>query len=244
MVIQPGFNEETVNESDEKEAPKPSVRMPTGPYADYDEENPPSRFGMPAGPLSGSSESEDLSSIGVEEFLKKINISHDSSAEVDVVRDAQRVESRRERLEDLIEEEKRSEHSLEQSRAGLGIPHTKGERLRDLEEAKEKLEEEQKHIELAGQFNDVLDDFGDTTKYSKADIKSIAKTGKTKDGKAVLDKNGHAIHSDIARELAHLYHSGGRKITWGKAREIGKIVDRLLHDFVEIAKGVVRGATQ
>ncbi len=127
-------------------------------------------------------------------------------------------------------------------RGKLEIPPEKGDTLEKLKEAREKLEEDAEHIELASKYNYTLGEFGDTSKFSSDDIKHISETGKKKDGTHLKDKHGNEIKSDMAKKLAHHYTTGGRGMTWGNAmefRKIEEVADRVIGDITDAVKGVV-----
>ena len=67
-------------------------------------------------------------------------------------------------------------------------------------------------------------------------------TGKRKDGEHLKDRHGNKIDSNVAKKLAHLYKTGGRRMTWGNAmdlREIREVADRVIGDITGAVKGVL-----
>lgn len=205
-------------------------RPATGPFAD-EPEGPPDMSGAEA--ISGSPKEFDL-----KEFLAQMEASRAPEAEVDAPAERERVSREQKRVAALLEEEKERNEKLRAARQGLGIPHEDGERVRELEEAKKRLEEEEHTLELASEYNDVLDSFG---QLSKGEIQHIAETGKTSGGESVRSRTGKEVHTDIARELAGLHLRGGRRVTWGTINQLEEIADRVLHDIVSAVRGIFRG---
>lgn len=171
-------------------------------------------------------------------LLERLKHPRNPDEEIQVSKDRETVEAQLKQVGRLIEKEKEREGALGAVRQRLGSPHEKGGKLKELEEAKEQLEEDAKHIELAATYNDTLDSFSD---LSHEEREHIEKTGKATNGKHLYDRHGEKIESDVAKELAHLYKSGGRRLTWGTTRRIGQVADKILHDVVSAVKGVFRG---
>lgn len=191
------------------------------------------------GPPSDAPDVEIEHSVDVQTLLERLKAPRNPDKEVEVVSEREAARKKLEQVAKLIEKEKEKEQPLGAVRQGLGIPHDGGETLKKLEEAKEKLEEEQRHIELASEYNDVLDSFSD---LSGEEVRHIAETGKTKKGGSIRNKYGKEIHSNLAKELAHMHSQGGRRVTWREIRELGKVVDRILHDVVLAVKGMFKGS--
>src|SRR3989338_8887723 len=123
-------------EEDDDMSPSTPERKATGPFAEIDEDEP-----APA--------------VNIKTLLEQLNAPRNPDEEVQVASQRERVNENLEHVTKLIEKEKEKNERLDSVRQGLGVPHESGETLKNLEEAKEKLEEEQRHIELAGEFNDV-----------------------------------------------------------------------------------------
>ncbi|MDO8593924.1 MAG: hypothetical protein Q7R93_00195 [bacterium] len=231
--------------SDEDDADSGTVyekRVVRGPLADYDEESGESGADVVMSSerriVKGPLADYDEESGDAKAFLDKLSVSRDPSREVDVEGDGDDIGKERKNLDVLIEKEKERERALGDARGGLGIPHEKGDTLKKLEAAKEELEEDARHVELASEYNEVLDSFT-SKKISSEERDHIAKTGKMLDGTA-LKMHGKEIHSDIAKELGSLHKAGGHRVTWGTLKIIGKVVDRVLNDVVEAAKDLAR----
>ena len=171
-------------------------------------------------------------------LLERLKDFRNPEEEINVSEERDTVKARLEQVNRLIEKEKKRDDSLGAVRQGLDAPHEKGGTLKELEKAKEQLEEDARHIELAATYNDTLDSFSD---FSHEEREHIEKTGKTRSGEHLHDKHGKRIESDVAKELAHLYSSGGRRMTWGATRRLSQVVDRVLHDVVSAVKGIFRG---
>ena len=192
------------------------------------------------GPLS------DYADLGVEFYpkgdasslLEKLKTPRNPDEDVKVSEARDSVKEHLGQVAKLIEREKEKEKSLDEVRKDLALPYGEGETLKKLEEARKQLEEDARHIELASEYNETLDSFSD---LSSEERKHIAETGKTRKGEYLKDRHGKKIESDIAKELAHLYAEGGRRITWRMARKLGQVADRILHDIVSAVKGVLRG---
>ena len=196
---------------------------------------------IPRGPLADFSEGEVEAGLNAQAFLEQIEIPRDPNAPVDVKHEKESVGKKLEAVAALIAKEKEKDGALGNVRAELGVAHETGETLKDLEKAREELKAHERNIELAEKYNDVLDSFGDSSKFSREDIQSIAETGKTQKGKSVHDRHGKELHSDLAKELGHMYQNGGRQVTWGDLAQLGKIVDKILHDVVSVVKGIFKG---
>ncbi len=200
------------------------------------------QFGeRPAGLFQDSSENEPWKVVDLDELLESLQAPKSPEKEVDVRKGGEQLRAQHQQITKLLEKEREREHSLQGTRAELGVPHENGETLKKLEEAKEQIEENQHEIELAGEFNDVLDSFGD---MSSEEREHIARTGKKKNGESIYDKNGKAIGGDLAKELAHLYGKGGRRVTWRELQQLGKVAERLLKDAVSIIKGIFTGSDE
>lgn len=219
-----------------------SVRME--PEADDDAtlEHCPERAAT--GPLSDADDSETASEQATDaktffERLQQVQKSRNPEDKVDVAVEREDADKRLRQVSELIEKEKEKTEKLGAVRQGLGVPHEDGGTLKKLEEARETLEEEQRHIELAGEYNDVLNSFSE---LSREEIEHIVETGKTKKGESIRDKHGKEIHSDVAKELAHIHLNGGRHVTWKALEQLGKVVERILHDVVSAVKGMFKGA--
>lgn len=171
-------------------------------------------------------------------LLERLRDFRNPEEEINVSEERDTVRARLEQVSRLIEKEREKDDSLRVAREGLKTPHEKGSKLKELEEAKEQLEEDARHIELAATYNDTLDSFSD---LSHDEREHIARTGKTGKGKHLYDRHGKKIESDVAKELAHLYKSGGRRMTWGATRRLSQVADRILHDVVSAVKGIFRG---
>lgn len=202
--------------------PNVPERKATGPFADYPEDEP-----TPA--------------INVKTLLEQLNTPRNPDEEVDVTSERESVSENLEHVTKLIEKEKAKSESLNAVRQDLGVPHESGEILKDLEETKEKLKEEQRDIELAGEWNDVLDSFSEPSEFSTEEIRHIAETGKTRKGESIRDKYGKEIHSNLAKELAAMHLRGGRRVTWKTMLKLGKVVDQILHDMASAVKGIFKG---
>lgn len=205
-------------EDDDMLPPLPE-RKATGPFADYPEDEP-----APA--------------IDVKTLFEQLNAPRNPDEEVDVASEQERMSENLEHVTKLIEKEKEKGEKLGAVRQDLGVPHEGGETLKNLEEAKEKLKEEQRHIELAGEWNDVLDSFSE---LSTEEMRHIAETGKTRKGESIRSKYGKEIHSDLAKELAGMHLGGGRRVTWRTLLKLEKVVDQILHDMVSAVKGIFKG---
>src|SRR3989338_2017708 len=192
----------------------------------------------PLCPLADLSELEDVSGLNAKAFLEQAEHPRDPNEQVDVEHDKESVGKKLATVTELIDKEKEKDGALGNVRSELGVAHETGKTLKDLEKAKEKLKTDERNIELAREYNDVLDSFGDSAKFSRDDIRSIAETGKTKKGTTIRDKHGKELHSDLAKELGQMYQNGGRQITWGELAKLGKIVDKILHEAVSVIKRI------
>lgn len=210
-------------ESDDEMSPNGPERAATGPLSDADD------IETASGPATDAK--------AFLERLQQVQESRNPEDKVGVASEREGIDKRLEQVTTLIEKEKEESVSLGAVRQDLGVPHESGETLKKLEEAKETLEEEKRHIELASEYNDVLDSFSE---LSSEEIQHIAETGKTRKREAIRSKYGKEIHADIAKELAHMYKSGGRRVTWREIQTLGKVVDRILHDMVSAVKGIFK----
>lgn len=185
----------------------------------------------PIGPLSDSFEERvsEFSAPDVAALLEQLRIPREPNKEVDIQVERERVSRKLEQVEQVIKTENEKAAPLEAARQSLGIKQagSAGGTIEKLEKAREKLEKEQRQIELADEYNDVLASFSE---LSPDELELIQKTGKTKKGELLHNMTGHEIHSDIAKELASLYTRGGRHITWGALTKLSAIVDTLLGD--------------
>ncbi len=178
----------------------------------------------------------------VDAFLNRLKAFRNPDEEVQVPEARETVEAQLRQVDDLYEKEKERDEALERTRQSLGTPHEKGSKLKELEDAKKKLEDDKEYIELASTYNHTLEEFGDTTKFSSDDIAHVMETGKRKDGTHLKDKHGNKIESHVAKKLAHHYKTGGRRMTWGNAmdlREICEVADRVIGDITGAVKGVL-----
>lgn len=206
--------EESGDEDTEQRSPEQTA---TGPFADVEPGEP----------------EVDLAAL-----LEQLDAARNPDEKIDVAAERERVGGRLEQVAKRIEKEKGKNDALGAARQQLGVPHEGGETLKSLEEARDALEEEQRRIELAGEYNDVLGSFSE---LSREDIAHIAETGKTIKGESVKNKHGREIRSGVAKELAHMYLSGGRHITWGRLGELWeleKMAEQILHDVASVAKGM------
>ncbi len=210
------------DESDENAPLQGPERRATGPFADVDD-----------------AESAPDQTIDIKTLLEQLNAPRSPDEEVQVASERENVDKRLEQVATLKEKEKEKDEKLGAVRQDLGVPHENGETLKELEEAEKRLKEEQRQLELAGEYNDVLDSFSD---LSTDEIRHIAETGKTKKGESIHNKYGKEIHSDVAKELARMHGKGGRRVTWREIQELGKVVDRILHDVVSAVKGMFKGS--
>lgn len=201
---------------DENERPQNPERIATGPFADAEP----------------GEQNADLTTL-----LEQLNAARNPDEKIDVAAERERVGERLGRVTELIEKEKQKESALGAVREELQVPHEASAALSQLEEAKETLEEEQRHIELAEEWNEVLTSFSD---LSPEEIRHIAKTGRKLNGESVY-RHGKEIHSDLARELAGMYQKGGRHITWGTLNTLRQVADAILKDVISAVKGIFRG---
>lgn len=190
------------------------------------------------GPLSDSFEDagpESSARVNIAELLEQLNVSREPNKEVNINDERIRVTERLEKVKSAIKEEKEKSAPFEEARERLGISQTGsgGGIFEKLEEAREKLEKENHQIELAEEYNDVLQSFSE---FSLDELKSIQETGKTRDGKEIRNKMGKIIHSDMAKELASFYANGGQRITWGALNKLSAIMDKLLGDILHPIK--------
>ena len=210
-----------LEEPDEDEAPpKSPERQATGPLADEEPGEPPVDF---------------------EALLEQLSAERNPEEKVNVAAERERVSRGLEHVDTLLEREKEENQSLEAVRQGLQVPHEDSGAVKKLEEAKARLEEEQGHIELAAEWNDVLDSFSE---LSGGELQHIADTGMTRKGKAIYNKHGKELHSNLAKELARMHLAGGRHVTWGQLRTLRMAVDRILHDIGSVVKGIFKGSGQ
>ncbi|MDO8620172.1 MAG: hypothetical protein Q7R64_02385 [bacterium] len=208
--------------------------IPTSPEEEVIGEGNPEKRNI--GPLS------DYADLGEEFYpagdasalLEKLKAPRNPDAEVQVSEERETVEAQLKQVDKLIEKEKEKEGPLATIRGELGSPHKAGDTLKKLEEAKEKLEEDQKHIERASEYNHTLEELHG---YSDEEREHIAKTGKKRDGTYLKDKHDQKVDSHLAKELAHLYQKGGRRMTWGATRRLGQVADQILKD----VKGAIKG---
>ena len=171
------------------------------------------------------------------QFYENLETTRNPEDKIDVAVEREEIDNKLGEVTKLIESEEAKEHPLSAARGELGIKHSDGEALSKLKEAKKKLEEQKHDIELAGQFNEVLDGFGDMSSEERA---HIAETGKNLKGESLRDTYGNKIRSDVAKELAHLYQKGGRHVTWGQLKKLGKVAERILLDVTTALKDTVK----
>lgn len=172
-------------------------------------------------------------------LLERLNTTRNPDEKVDVAAERESVGERLEHVSQLIEKEKRKENTLGAIRQELQVPHETSDTLKQLEEARETLEKEQRHIELAGEWNEVLTSFSE---LSPDEVKHIARTGRMKNGESVYDKkNRRELDSALARELAGMYVNGGRYVTWGALNTLRQVADAVLNDVVSAVKGIFKG---
>jgi len=204
----------TSQEPDDAFLPKAQTGRRIGPMSDYFEQGGPTHYPV------------DLDSI-----QEKLESSRESNAEVDVTGERQSIGEDLEQVSKMLEEKK----ALASARAGLGIDEGGSGEIAELEGVKEKLEEREEKLTLAEEFNDVLDSMNT---FSDEDVESLAQTGRLKDGRELWNKKkGESVHSDVAKELAHLYKGGARRVTWKMLDTVSKVVDAVLHDIVSAVKG-------
>ena len=212
--------------------------MRTEPKADDDDVPLQSPERRATGPLSDAPDEGVELGVDAKTLLEQVEAPRDPEGEVDVASEREHVGKKLEQVTKLIEKEKEKEQSLGAVRQTLGVPHQGGETLKKLEEAEKTLKEEQRNIELASEYNDVLDSFSD---LSSEEVKHIAETGKTRKGESIRNKYKKEIHSDLAKELARMHGNGGRRVTWRELQELGKVVDEILKKMVKAVKGIFKG---
>ena len=174
---------------------------------------------------------------GGSQFYEDLKLTRNPEDKVDVAAELEENSDKYQHITKRIEKLEAKEHPLGAARESLGIKHSDGEALSKLKEAKKELEEQRHEIELAGQFNEVLDGFGDMSSEERA---QIAKTGKNLKGESIRDTYGNKIRSDVVKELAHLYQKGGRHVTWGQLKKLGKVAERILLDVTTAVKDTVK----
>lgn len=170
-------------------------------------------------------------------LLESVHAPRDERKEVDVPYERKRTASALEEVNRAIASEEKRDASLGEVRESLKKPHEKGKELSKLEEAKEKLTEDAEKVELAAEYNDVLESLGT---LSDEDLEHIAKTGQTKEGKTLRNKKGKEVKRDAAKQLAALASSGATRLTWGAVNKLYSLVDKVLDDLKEGAKTVAR----
>jgi hypothetical protein len=216
-----------------------------GPEADEDNAPDKNPERVATGPLSDTPDTDETPrTFDARKFLEEIerlaeSRNLDEAVEVDA--EKANIGKKLEQVSTLVEKEKEKNGRLSGVRQDLGVPHEDDGTLQKLQEAKEALEEEQRHIELAGEYNDTLESFGN---LSGEELRHIAETGMTSKGEKIRDKYGKEIHSDVARELASMYRGGKVHMTWGSLASLKKLEEvatRILHDVGAAVKGVFRG---
>ncbi len=130
------------------------------------------------------------------------------------------VEGERERIKDRLETVGEALHA-EGSAGRSASPEAK-----TLEEVQQKLQAEDKKLDVAEEFNEVLDKF---STLDEGELRTIAETGLDKNGKKI-EHNGKHLNSKIAKELAHLASGGVKRLTWGALKEAFALVDAVLND--------------
>lgn len=193
---------------------------------------------MATGPFADAELGEQK--VDLRALLEELHTARNPDEKIDVTAERESVGPRLEHVSQLIEKEKRKENTLGAVRQELQVPHEASDTLSQLEEARETLEEEQRHIELAGEWNEVLTSFSD---LSPEEVRHIAKTGRRMNGESVYQR-GKEIHSDLARELAGMYQKGGRYVTWGALNTLRQVADAILKDVVSAVKDIFRGTGQ
>ncbi|HBV00921.1 MAG TPA: hypothetical protein DEF00_00810 [Candidatus Taylorbacteria bacterium] len=211
---------------------------------EQDDDMPPNgQERVATGPLSDADDIEVAPGQAIDtktflERLRQLQESRNPEDKVNVASERENVDESLGHVAKLIEKEKEKSEKLGAVRQDLGVPHEDGETLQKLEEARKTLEEEQRHIELAGEYNDVLDSFSE---LSREELEHIAETGETRKGESVQSKYGKEIHSDVAKELASMHLGGKLHVTWGALTKLGQVADKILHDMVSAVKGIFRG---
>ena len=184
---------------------------------------------------------EALTPSNVQDFVERLSEVRDPDAEVSIG-ELKSVEADIEQAETLIQREKAKDSALGSVRAELDTPHGTSDTLKKLEHAKERLVEEKQHIELAEQYNTVLDRFTELD-LSRDELAYMEEHGEMRDNKEVFrDSRKNIVDKQIMKQLAHHYRNGGRRLTWGAAKELGAVANELLKTFTSVVKGIVRGA--
>src|SRR3989338_924923 len=107
------------------------------------------------------------------------------------------------------------------------------------EEERKTLEEEQRQVELAGEYNDVLSSFSE---LGSEEVRHIAETGTTSKGETIHNKYGKEIRSNVAKELARIPLGGKGRVRWDALTKLGQGADRILHDLASAVKGIFRSS--
>ncbi|HCB35820.1 MAG TPA: hypothetical protein DEP25_04210 [Candidatus Taylorbacteria bacterium] len=204
---------------------KTPERVATGPFADIDhtEALPPQQIDAQA----------------LLDQMEQLRAFRNPDEEVDALLEQKSVGEDLEKVAKLIEEEKRKNEGLSAVRQSLGVPRENGEIVSKLEEARKTLEEEQRQVELAGEYNDVLSSFSE---LGSEEVRHIAETGTTSKGETIHNKYGKEIRSNVAKELARIHLGGKRRVTWEALTKLGQVADRILHDLASAVKGIFRSS--
>lgn len=211
-------NEDADEESSaETKAPERAI----GPLSDYFEEGGPTVY--PSDP---------------EAFLETLNAPRDPNAEVDVSLERERTGERLQQVSDLLEKEKTKEASLGAVRAELGIGESavKEAAVEKLEQAKEKLLDEQRQIEHAEEYNDTLESL---SKLPDEELQSVLDTGLHKSGARLRTKRGREFSTEEAKKLASFAKSGVKRVTWKMLNTMVQVADAVLHDLVSPWKKII-----
>ncbi len=170
-------------------------------------------------------------------FLADFETPRDENAEVKVSKELHDLKADIGELDTRIARKKEEEAALGNVRASLGTPHEAGDTLKELEAAREQLLEDKRHLEFAEKHETVFDELSG---MSESEREYVAKTGKTKDGRFLHDKDGKRVQEDVAKELAHSFNAGGGRLTWGSLRKLGKVVEKILHDVTSAVTGTIK----
>jgi len=170
-------------------------------------------------------------------FLADLDTPRDENEEMHVPQELHEVNANIAELDKRIARKKEEETALGNVRAGLDVPHETGSTLTQLEAARKRLEEEKRRLEFADMHEPAFDELSD---LSSSEQEYIAKTGKTRDGRSLHDKNGERVRENVAKELAHTYMRGGGHLTLKDLRKLEKVADKVLHDVTSAFTGTVK----
>lgn len=197
----------------------------------------PGRDGEPEeGPHLRHSEYDPLPSF--RDALAEIRKGRDPHQEIDTETESTRIAHELERvLETLTKRPTGTQEGTPDSPAKKEGMVQRPETLPELKEVRKEFENEQKKIELAEHYNDVLESLAH---YDDDELQSVLETGRTRDGRTVRDKRAKELAPEVAKHLADLAKHGMRRLTWGSFNRMLQLFDALLKDLFAPLKELKR----